>query len=343
MDRFTAGLKTRRLTAAKLGSSRKFAKSNYHARNYLTYNEHASDLNCLCIYRVYMKQLFYAMPIGMRYMILSAMGFSLMAACVKQASLNGIPVAEIVAFRALVSLVLSYLDVRRKNISIFGNNKPLLIARGLVGSFALACVYYSVTHMPLANATVLQYLHPVFTAMLAVWLLKEALHSSLIVSIAFSFSGMLIIARPDWLFADMGSDIPDLALFAAVAGAFSSAIAYVLVRKLSSNEDPSVIIFYFPLVTLPFAMLLIGDNFVLPDLTTFVLLLGVGVFTQIGQIGLTKGMQTEPAGRATAFSYLQVIFAAGLGWAFFGEVPDIWVWFGAALIMTGAMSNMLWR
>lgn len=276
-------------------------------------------------------------------MILSALGFALMAACVKKASINGVPVAEIVAFRALVSLILSYVDIRRKGISPFGNNKSLLVARGVVGTLTLVCVYYSVTQMPLAEATVLQYLHPIFTAVLGIWLLKESIHRSLLFSVGFSFTGLLMIARPDWLFGGSGSSIPDFALFVAILGAFGSGVAYVLVRKLSRSEDPSVIIFYFPLVTLPFSLLLTSHSFVIPDLQTTVILLLVGIFTQVGQFGLTKAMQTEPAGRATAFSYLQVIFSACLGWLFFSEVPDIWVWCGAASIMIGAMINMLWR
>lgn len=276
-------------------------------------------------------------------MIMSAMGFALMAVCVKQASINGIPLLEIVAARAFVSLLLSYADVRRKRISLFGTNKLLLLARGVVGALALVCVYYSVTHMPLAEATVLQYLHPVFTAILATWFLKERVHLSLLLSITLSLLGVMLIARPVWLFGGLTSEIDDLAVLAAVLGAFGSGVAYVIVRKLSATEDPSVIIFYFPLVALPFSLILLGDNYVLPDSETLVILLLVGVFTQIGQLGLTKAMQTEPAGRATAFSYLQVVFSALLGWWLFLEVPDAWVWGGATLILAGAIVNVLWR
>lgn len=91
-------------------------------------------------------------PIGVRFMVLSAFGFALMSATVKHVSLHGIPVFEIVAARALVSLVISYLDVKRKGISVWGNNKPLLFARGAVGTMALMCVYYSVTTLPLRGS-----------------------------------------------------------------------------------------------------------------------------------------------------------------------------------------------
>ncbi|MCV5977843.1 hypothetical protein OFO29_36460, partial [Escherichia coli] len=88
-----------------------------------------------------------------------------------------------------------------------------------------------------------------------------------------------------------------------ILGSFGSSIAYVIVRKLSQTEDSSVIIFYFPLVALPTSILFMGDNFVMPDLYLTCMLVLVGVFTQIGQLGLTKAMQTQQAGKASAYSY----------------------------------------
>lgn len=281
--------------------------------------------------------------LGMRYMILSAFGFSLMAVCVKLASGQGMPVLEIVAARALVSLVLSYIDVRRKGISLLGHKKRLLLSRGTVGALALMCVYYAITHLPLAEATVLQYLHPMFTAVLALIFLKERIQTSTMLSIIFSFIGLLLVARPDILFGVSKNDFSLLAISAAVLGAFGSAVAYVLVRKLNETEDASVIIFYFPMVALPISLSLLGSDFVMPTGWTWLTLLLVGVFTQIGQIGLTKAMKTETASKATAFSYLQVVFAVLLGWIMFGEIPGLWVSLGGGFILFGAIINVFWK
>lgn len=290
-----------------------------------------------------MKALFLSIPLSVRYMLLSGLGFSLMAVCVKLASQRGLPLMEIIAARALVSLALSYADVHRKGLSIWGNNKPLLLARAVTGTVALTGAYYAVTAMPLADATVLQYLHPMFTALIALVFLKERIHLSTMVCIVLSLGGLLAIARPEFIFGSSNTELSDLALAAALLGAFGSAIAYVLVRKLSQTEDPSVIVFYFPLVALPFALLLLGQDFVMPSGVEWLLLLLVGVFTQLGQIGITKAMQTETAGKATAFSYVQVVFAAVLGWAFFGEVPGFWTYMGGGLIVFGALINMGFR
>ncbi|CAH1588771.1 DMT family transporter [Vibrio owensii] len=279
-------------------------------------------------------------PIGVRFMVLSAFGFALMSATVKHVSLHGIPVFEIVAARALVSLVISYLDVKRKGISVWGNNKPLLFARGAVGTMALMCVYYSVTTLPLAEATIFQYIHPVFTALLAVFFLKERIQSSTFICIALCLLGVYVMVRPE-TGPDAEHALPMFSVMIAILGAFGSSIAYVIVRKLSQTEDSSVIIFYFPLVALPASILLIGDQFVMPDLYLTMMLVLVGVFTQIGQLGLTKAMQTQEAGKASAYSYVQIIFSVVLGIVFFGELPSAWTYLGGALIVTGALINVL--
>ncbi len=272
-------------------------------------------------------------------MILSALGFALMSASVKYVSVHGIPLFEIVAARALVSLIISYLDVKRKGISVWGNNKRWLFARGAVGTLALMCVYYAVTELPLAEATILQYVHPVFTALLAVLFLKERVQPATLACIVLCLLGVFTMVYPSFDASGVG-ELPMLSVGIALLGAFGSSIAYVIVRKLSRTEDSSVIIFYFPLVALPVSAMLIGDDFVVPDVALILVLILVGIFTQIGQFGLTKAMQTQTAGNASAYSYVQIVFSALLGVVLFNEVPSIWTLLGGSLIVTGALINV---
>lgn len=295
-----------------------------------------------------MNTLFSKFPLGLRYMLLSALGFSIMSACVKLVSQHGIPVLEIVAFRALVSLILSTITVKHKKLSIWGNNKPWLIARGVVGAFALMCVYYALATLPLAEATMLQYFHPIFTALLAFVFLKERLQLSTALCIACSVLGLSFIIQPHFIFGNnidnpTPNSLPTLSIIAALCGAFGSAVAYIIVKKLSRSEDPSVIIFYFPLIALPLSLIALADNFVIPSLESLSLLLLVGVFTQVGQIGLTKAMQTEDAGKATAFSYIQVLFSIILGVIIFSEVPTLYTLLGGGLIIIGALINVFFK
>lgn len=286
---------------------------------------------------------FKLIPLGARYMLLSALAFAVMSAFVKLAGQQGIPVLEIIAARALVSLVISYLDVRRKGIPVFGSHRLLLFARGLVGFVSLTGVFYSLVHLPIAEASVLQYLHPMFTALLALVLLRERPTAATLACIALSFSGLLVMVRPGFLFGGLSASYDTLAVAIAIAGAFGSGLAYTIVRRLSSVEDPSVIVMYFPLVCLPATVLLGWDDFVMPGGWTWLTLIMVGIFTQVGQVSLTRAMQTETASRAGSFSYSQVLFATLLGLWVFGEIPGPWTLAGASLIMLGTLVNILWK
>lgn len=284
-------------------------------------------------------------PPSMRFMLLSAFAFSLMTACVKLVSTHNIPVFEIVAARGIISLLISYLDIKRKKIPVWGNNKKLLMARGIIGALALICVYYAVTTLPLAEATLLQYTYPVFTAILAFFFLKEKIQRSTLICIMLSFLGLLVMVMPNLSLLSTGGSASDVVLpwfsvFVALLGALGSAIAYVIVKRLSKSEDSSVIIFYFPLIALPLSLILLGDDFVMPNAEALVLLIFVGIFTQIGQVGLTKAMQSEAATKVTAFSYSQVVFSIILGFVIFSEVPSIWTLSGGALIILGALVNI---
>tara|TARA_R100001377_G_scaffold38314_1_gene21303 strand:- start:83 stop:913 length:831 start_codon:yes stop_codon:yes gene_type:complete len=275
-------------------------------------------------------------------MLISALGFALMAACVKEVSGLGIPVLEIVAARAIVSGIISYADIKRKKISLWGHNKTLLIARGTVGSFALMFVYYAVTTLPLVEATVLQYLHPVFTAVLAVIFLKESIQRSTITCIAISLLGLFIIIQPN-LQLDNAVHYPWISIGSGVMGALGSAVAYVIIKKLTKTDDSSVIIFYFPLVAFPISMIMLGSDFVVPSLAATGLLILVGIFTQVGQVGLTKALNSADANKATAYAYVQVLFSVFIGWAYFSEVPMTTTIIGGGLIMLGALINVIWK
>jgi drug/metabolite transporter (DMT)-like permease len=283
-----------------------------------------------------------SMPMSVWYILISALGFALMTACVKEVSGLGIPVLEIVAARALVSGSISYADVKRKKISLWGHNKTLLIARGTVGSFSLMFVYYAVTTLPLAEATVLQYLHPVFTAVLALLFLKETIQRSTMACIVISLLGLFIIIQPN-LQVSSSVHYPWLSISAAILGAFGSAVAYVIIKKLTKTDDSSVIIFYFPLVAFPFSMVMLGNDFVIPSLAATGLLILIGIFTQVGQVGLTKALHSADANKATAYAYVQILFSVFIGWAYFSEVPTLTTVIGGGLIMVGALINVFWK
>ncbi len=119
----------------------------------------------------------------------------------------------------------------------------------------------------------------------------------------------------------------------ALAGAVLSACAYVTVRRLSATEHPLVIVHYFAVVTTIGAIPTAAPNLVWPSPTAWIGLAGVGVATHVAQLCMTRGLALEPAGRAMAVGYLQIVFAAVWGLLFFSERPDALSALGALLII----------
>jgi len=267
-------------------------------------------------------------------MVLSALSFSLMGVCVKQ--LGGrIPVAEVVLARALVSVALSWWLLRRAGVAPWGQRRSLLVWRGVVGTLALTCLYAAISQLPLAAATVLQYLYPTFTALLAWLVLGERVGWSVLVAVVVGWGGVLLVAHPGATLA-----LPLPAVLLAIGGALLTAVAYVSVRQLRNSEHPLVIVFYFPLVAVPMSLPLVALNPVLPTAGELLWLLGVGLFTQGGQVTLTRSLMALPAARATAISYVQVLFAGLWGWLLFAEPIVGRTVAGAALVLLATLISL---
>lgn len=275
-----------------------------------------------------------APPSGLRLMALSALAFSLMNVLVKQLGAR-LPTQEIVFVRALVSLAISGALLRAAGVRGLGRRRGLLLLRGLWGYAALSCVFFAVARLPLAEATMIQYLHPTLTALLAAAVLGERGDRALVASLGLGTAGVALVVRPAFLFGGAAAPLDALAVAAALAGAALTAVAYVGVRELSRTEHPLVIVLWFPLVAAPAALPGTLARGVWPTLGEWALLLGVGVLAQLGQVWLTRGLARETAGRATALSYLQIAFAVLWGWWFFAELPGPWTGAGAALIAAG--------
>ena len=275
-------------------------------------------------------------PTGLRYMVLAAFFFSLMALLVKVAG-QRLPTAEMVLARSVVAVVLSYGMLRRANVNPWGQRKGLLIFRGLAGFGGLLCMFYALTKLPLADATVIVYTNPVFTAILAALFLREMMGRREVLGLLLSLGGVVLVAQPAFLFGAAADSLDLFAVGIALLGAIFASIAYVSVRKLGETEHHLVVVFYFPLVATPASIPFMISEALWPTPVEWLILLGIGVVTQIAQVYLTKGLHTEKAGRAMSMSYVQIVFAALWGFLFFTEVPDLLSILGAMLVVAGTV------
>ncbi len=265
-------------------------------------------------------------------MIASALGFSIMSVLVKVASEAGLPTGELVLARAIVTLIVSYVMVVRGGHHPWGNNRGKLILRGVVGFGGLTCYYGSIAHLPLADATTIQNTTPVITSLLAWWVLKETVGWSTAIAIACGIGGVTLIVHPS------GTGVDPIGFAFGVGACCCSALAYVTVRQLAKTEHPLVIVFYFPLVALPLSIPWAVVDWVWPSPVEWLLLVAIGLATQVGQVFLTMGLMIERAGRATSMGYIQVVFAMIWQTALFDSPPELASIGGAALIVVGTLA-----
>ncbi|MFT6216791.1 MAG: drug/metabolite transporter (DMT)-like permease, partial [Roseivirga sp.] len=193
---------------------------------------------------------------GVQYMLLATFIFAIMNVLIKYVS--HIPALEIILFRSIVSFIMSGVGLKYQGVPLLGNNKKILFLRGLAGAFALIMFFTILQEIPLASAVTLMFLGPIFTSILGIWIVKEKVAWLQWVFFAISFVGIVMIKGFDPRVS------PIMALL-GVGAALCSGIAYNMIRKLKTSEHPLVIIFYFPLVTLPIVGLYSVFNWVQPQ------------------------------------------------------------------------------
>jgi len=253
------------------------------------------------------------------------------------------PAHELVLARSVVSFSISLFIIKRRNIPVFGNNKKWLVIRGLSGTIALTIFFYTIHYLPLAVASTIQYLAPIFTVIFAMILLKERVRAMQWFFIAFSFIGVALIALDRSGGSIDQENISFLWLGLGILAAVLSGVAYVSIMKLRTTDAPITIVFYFPMVAIPLMVILCFFDFTMPQGIEWLFLLLIGIFTQIAQIMLTKALHLGSASTITPFQYLGAIYAFLVGYFAFDETLSLVVNIGIILVISGVIVNAVLR
>ena len=268
---------------------------------------------------------------GIKHMLVAGIFFSLMNVGVKY--LDNIPAIEIVFFRSLVTLVISAVMIQGLGISFLGNNKVVLFLRGFFGVIALSLYFLCLQNMPLASAVTIMQLSPIFTTILAIFILKEKVKLPQWAFFLISFLGVALIKGFD-------PDMPLLYFVLAILSAFISALAYNMVRKLKDSDHPLVVVFYFPLVAMPVAGLMTYFVWVQPEPIEWLILIGIGIATQIAQVNMTKALQMEEVGKVSIVRYLTIVYAIIIGYVFFKDDYGWITLLGISFVVLGVLLNL---
>lgn len=266
-------------------------------------------------------------------MFLSTVAFFAANVCVKQVA--HIPALETVFFRCIVGTAFCVYGLKRVNASLVGSNHTMLILRGVFGTTALFFFFITIQQMPLASAQTIQYLSPVFTATIAIFVLKEGVMPVQWIFYAIAFAGVLLIEQID-------PRITPFYLALGIISAFCSGMAYNLVRSLRGKEHPLTVVLHFQLVGAVVGLISLLFQWEMPRGWDWLYLFLIGVFSQLGQIFLTRALQSERVAGVAIINYTGLVYALSIGWLIFGEEHGILVLAGMTLVVSGVLLSVIY-
>jgi drug/metabolite transporter (DMT)-like permease len=285
---------------------------------------------------------------GIFFMVLAALGFSLMGGSAKllKGSFNA---GQLVFFRNLIgALGLAAAFVAKPPVNK-GGKFHWLIFRGFMGTVALYTLLYCILHLPLSTAMTYNLTSAIFIALFSFMLFKEYHGPAVLLAVFIGFIGMLLVYKPNmhypWYYHAVG-----------LLSGIVSAIAYITLGKLAPYYDARVIVssFIFCGVFIPSLFMMIGnlahlpyDDFFFiqwkwPAGVQWIYILWLGLAALFGQYFVTKAYGADKAGIVSVFGYANIIFSVFIGMALGDSFPDIISWAGiCCIILSGAIISLV--
>lgn len=254
---------------------------------------------------------------GIILMLVSSLGFSLMALFVKMA--GDIPTLQKTFIRNAVSMVIAFGFVVYYQERFFGKkeNQKYLLLRSVLGALGVILNFYAIDHLVLADADMLNKMSPFITIIFAAIFLREYVMKYQVTSIIIAFVGTLFIIKPTF-------NVDMVPYLAGIASAVFAGGAYTVLRLLGNREQFYTVVFYFSAFTtvalLPYMIFFYEPM----SAKQFWFLIAAGFFATIGQFGITIAYKYAPPREVSIFSYSTVVYAGILGFIVFSEIPDVW-------------------
>ncbi|XP_042315499.1 solute carrier family 35 member G1 isoform X1 [Sceloporus undulatus] len=292
--------------------------------------------------------------LGLFYTLLSAFLFSVASLFLKK--IEDLHSVEVSAFRCIFQMMFVLPGLIYYKTGFLGpkDKRMFLFFRGLLGSGAMILLYYAFQVMPLADATVITFSSPVFTSLFAWIFLKEKYSLWDLLFTIFTITGVVLIARPPFLFGSKVSGIEGSytdhikGTIAAVTSAVAAASTFVILRKVGKSVHYFLSIWYYAVIGLivcVIALSVIGE-WSLPNcgIDRF-LLIAIGLLGLGGQIFLTKALQIEEAGPVAIMKTMDVVFAFILQILFLNHLPTWWTVGGALCVVASSSGTVIrkWR
>lgn len=252
---------------------------------------------------------------------------------------SAVPVGEMVAARSVVGVVtIALIAWRTQRLHLLRTrNWQSHAMRSSAGALAMFTWILSLTRAPIADATAMVFMGPVFATLLAPLLLREPVRAVRWLAVALGFGGVFIMTGPRFVHTDNTT----LGLMLALLCALFTACSMIFLRQIGRTEHALTTTFYFCVATLLCAAVTAAWGWPMPSPRDWLLLLLIGLLGTLGQFLMTAAFSYAEASIVVPVEYSGILVAALLGYVFFGEIPGISIWIGAPLVV-GAGLLIVW-
>jgi drug/metabolite transporter (DMT)-like permease len=282
---------------------------------------------------------------GILLKLASVAVFTAMAAIIK-ATADAVPPGEAVFFRSAFAapVILVWLGATGGLSTGLRTTNPMgHVWRAVVGTSAMGFGFAGLGLLPLPEVTAIGYAAPLLTVIFAAMFLGEEVRLFRISAVALGLIGVLIVLAPRLSIGPESASMAEaFGAMLVLGGAVFAALAQVFVRKLVTTEATSAIVFWFSLTASVLSLVTLPFGWVRPTGTETALLVGAGLLGGLGQILLTSSYREADASLVAPFDYASMLFALGIGYFVFAEVPSLTMLGGAALIVTAGIL-IIWR
>ncbi len=207
----------------------------------------------------------------------------------------------------------------------------LQLTRGGLELCAGLLFYTALRYLPFADVIAIGFVAPFFVTALAAVVLKESVGPGKWVACAFGFLGALIILRP-------GFDAFDWASLLPVGAALTYSVYAIITRLIGPRESTATMLFYVGITGAAVLAIPLPFFWVAPAPLEWLGLAVIGLFGAAGHLVIVRAYSLAPASLLQPVRYVEIVGAAGLGLAIFGDFPDLWTWVGAAVIITSGVA-----
>jgi drug/metabolite transporter (DMT)-like permease len=282
---------------------------------------------------------------GITLKVISVCFFVVMATLLK--ATGTIPAGELVFFRCFFAIlpVVAWLLWRGQLRSALHTRDPFgHVVRALVGASSMGLGFFSLTRLPLPEATAIGYAAPLLIVVFSAVLLNERVHVFRWTAVSVGLIGVVIILWPRLTLFSGGQALGDKEAVGAVAafgGAILTAFAMMQVRKLTRTERTEAIVIYFFISASILSLATIPFGWAMPTPQQAALLIGAGFAGGVGQLLMTSSYRYADMSVIAPFEYVSLLLTLVIGFAVFGDVPDLAMIMGALIIVLSGIAVIL--